>query len=66
MKPIIGSKYHGPDFQRPSLRQLPRGWVLEETRANKYRWWRDPDLWAVVAVVVVGLLVIGQSIAAWR
>ena len=32
--PIIGSKYTGPSFDRPALRQMPRHWTLEETRTQ--------------------------------
>ena len=27
--PVIGSKYTGPELDRPCLRRLPRGWVLD-------------------------------------
>ena len=32
----IGSKYSGPPLDRPCLRHLPQGWVLEEA---KQPWW---------------------------
>ena len=32
--PVIGSKYTGEPLDRPCLRQLPRGWVLEETEEH--------------------------------
>ena len=44
MKIEIGSKYEGPPLDRPCLRQLPRGWVLEESREP---WW----LWCLRFVV---------------
>jgi hypothetical protein len=34
----IGSKYEGIPFDRPALRRLPRGWVLEETRKTPLFW----------------------------
>lgn len=39
-RPIIGSKYTGPDFDRPALRRLPSGTVLEESRKPLPAWWR--------------------------
>lgn len=38
MKIEIGSKYEGPCWDRPALRQLPRHWVLEETKVSWGRW----------------------------
>ena len=52
MKVIIGSKYEGPSWDRPALRQLPRYWVLEETR-DRFVFWRQEDFWVGVATVVV-------------
>ena len=40
MKVEIGCKYDGPSLDRPCLRQLPRHWVLEETKES---------VWIVVA-----------------
>lgn len=38
MKVQIGSKYTGPSFDRPCLRSLPRGWILEETKVPLWKW----------------------------
>ena len=38
MKVNIGSRYEGIPFDRPSLRQLPRGWVIEEARKIPVSW----------------------------
>jgi hypothetical protein len=54
--PIIGSKYDGPPLDRPCLRKLPSGWVIEDP---------DPDSasfggcipWLIVAVVVIAVVV---------
>lgn len=42
----IGSRYHGPDLQRPALRQMPREWVLEGARKPKRL---SPDAWVLIA-----------------
>jgi hypothetical protein len=42
MKVEIGSKYEGPSWDRPCLRQMPREWTLEETRKT---WWQVIALW---------------------
>lgn len=34
MKVAIGSKYEGPSWDRPCLRQMPREWQLEETKVS--------------------------------
>jgi len=46
----IGSRYEGQPWDRPALRRMPEGWVLEETRPEKHR--GDQ----AVALVVVCLL----------
>ncbi len=52
-KPIIGSKYFGPELDRPCLRQMPHHWVLEETRAD-YRpvWYRRVETWVLIVVAL--------------
>lgn len=42
MKVEIGSKYTGPCWDRPALRQMPRHWVLEETKKG---WVETLALW---------------------
>jgi hypothetical protein len=56
MKPIIGSKYTGPAFDRPALRQMPRDWKLEvETE------------WSALRVIasVAALIFCGVTIGMW-
>ena len=56
MKPIIGSKYTGPAFDRPALRQMPRDWKLEvETE------------WSALGVIasVAALIFCGVTIGMW-
>jgi hypothetical protein len=38
MKVEIGSKYVGPDWSKPSIRQMPKHWVLEETKVSWFKW----------------------------
>ena len=38
MKIEIGSAYEDPTIDRPILRQLPRHWVLEETKVPVWKW----------------------------
>lgn len=66
--PQIGSRYYGADWSRPALRQLPRHWVLEETRDDmrrapwcKVRRW----LWlAFLATVALGYVVAVKAVLA--
>ena len=54
----IGSKYQGPDWDRPALRQLPREWVLEEVRETfRPRWYRRAE--AVALVILALWLLVG-------
>ncbi|MCR4297534.1 MAG: hypothetical protein NUV75_02090 [Gallionella sp.] len=56
----IGSKYQGPCYDKPCLRQMPHHWVLEESRIN-YRpaWYRRVEVWT--AVIVVFWLLVGAA-----
>ncbi len=55
--PQIGSRYSGPSFDRPSLRQLPPGWELEETRQDRSRArWFQVRRWFKIAFVLALLL----------
>lgn len=62
LKVAIGSKYQGPSFDRPCLRQMPSHWTLEETR-KKPRPFLSPDAWVMVAVIVGWLFVVVQTVA---
>jgi hypothetical protein len=50
--PQIGSKYNGPPLDRPALRQLPHGWIVEDP---------DPDqttfgglgVWLVMLIIAI-------------
>lgn len=44
----IGSKYDGPCFDKPCLRQMPREWILEESRQEP----RDPAMWLKILLLV--------------
>jgi len=60
--PIIGSKYTGPCFDRPALRQMLRHWVLEESKRDwAPRWYRRPERWWTVAVVLLLLIACAQT-----
>lgn len=50
----IGSKYEGPAFDRPALRQLPPGWVLDEPK-------RQPKLHKGDSVVLILCLLLGLA-----
>lgn len=70
-RPIIGSRYEGPRLDRPALRQLPSGWVIEEARKPIPAWWRfwaNPDrliVWLVVVILVYAACsVVSQARAA--
>lgn len=61
--PQIGSKYTGPDYDRPCLRQLPSGWVLEEAQAPA-PWWQSSERWLMVFVILMLLLAGAQAVNA--
>lgn len=53
----IGSKYDGPCFDKPCLRQLPRHWTLEESkRDHRPAWYRKVPTWAAIILVLWFLL----------
>lgn len=37
IKVQIGCRYEGEPWDRPALRQMPRHWVLEETKVSPWR-----------------------------
>lgn len=61
-RPIIGSRYTGPSFDRPALRRLPTGTVLEEASKPLPAWWRlftNPEriiFWLCMAILVFAAL----------
>lgn len=57
----IGSKYYGPDFDRPCLRAMPVSWRLEETQPAKHQ----GDKWVWIVVSLVWLFAITQTILEW-
>lgn len=61
----IGSRYEGPCYDRPALRQMPRHWVLEEARRRPSTpWWQRID--RAVAIVVALLVLVACAQAAIR
>lgn len=64
--PVIGSRYTGPSLDRPSLRQLPPGWLLEETKQDQRRavWYRCRRwLWiAFLATLALGYVVAVRAV----
>ena len=60
----IGSKYHGVQLDRPALRQLPRGWVLEETRTTPafWRFWFASENLLMLLVAAVLGYAVGDAI----
>lgn len=62
-KVLIGSKYEGPCLDRPCLRQMPRGWTLEESAPVKPRWWALARQIAGAGILVAYLVMIAQAIA---
>lgn len=61
IKVAIGSRYNGPVLDRPCLRQLPRGWVLEETKPVK-KVPLSPEFWVGVAVAFGWVFAIVQTV----
>lgn len=60
--PIIGSKYNGPSLDKPCLRRLPIGWVLEEARrAPMVPWWQRSERWAAIIVALLLLMACAQA-----
>lgn len=58
--PVIGSRYSGPDFDRPCLRQMPREWVLEIDRPKQ-----EPALWVKIVLLlwlIIGLVQIAKGV----
>ena len=73
-QPVIGSKYDGPALDRPSIRQLPREWTLEETmrdrRPSLYdKLWDFSLEWiggvAVFILICLALEYCGAHLAEW-
>lgn len=54
----IGSKYEGPCWDKPCLRQLPRYWQLEETRPERVKW----EKWMSVLLALFLLASCAQTI----
>lgn len=55
--PIIGRFYDCP----PTLRRMPRHWVLEEAlRDHRWRWWSDGDFWVGAACIALAGLILAQ------
>lgn len=54
----IGSKYEGPAWDRPCLRQMPRQWMLEETRPEPVKWER----WMTVLLALFLLVSCAQTV----
>lgn len=59
----IGSKYDGPCFDKPCLRRLPIGWVLEGSiKPDRFRWWQRTDKWVAIVVALLLLVACAQAI----
>ena len=48
--PVIGSRYNNPPLDRPALRRLPAGWVLETTSNH------TGDRWIATACAIIAVL----------
>lgn len=59
--PQIGVAYRGPRFDRPALRQRPRGWVLEESKPQPRR--ISPDGFVLIAAIAAWAFCVVQTIA---
>lgn len=53
----IGSNYHGPAFDRPCLRAMPRDWQLEEAKPESHL----GDKWVAIVCGLVWLFAIVQT-----
>jgi hypothetical protein len=53
--PVIGR--HCTPAQ--TLREMPQGWVLEESRRD--RWWTSGDAWVVITCVAIGIAGVALS-----
>ena len=62
MKIEIGSKYDGPCFDKPCLRQMPRHWILEEARPKP----KEPAKWLKIILLVwliLGIVQLAKALA---
>lgn len=64
--PQIGSRYTGQSLDRPSLRRLPSGWVLEETLQDQHNlasWRVRRWIWiAFLAAAALGYVVAVKAV----
>jgi hypothetical protein len=61
--PQIGSKYNGPSLDRPCLRVMPPGWVLEEARTPApAKWYLRTDRLVAIVVALLLLVACAQAI----
>lgn len=58
MRPIIGRDYHAS----PTLRQMPRHWILEDSDRHRWQWWADPDVWVGLTCWLIALFAIAQAL----
>jgi len=59
--PIIGRCAPMP---RPTMRQLPRHWTLEETRnGTRLHWWQSGGNWVGIIVFLVAVFASLETIA---
>lgn len=49
--PIIGRDY----YANPTLRQMPRHWVLEDAKPDRWKWYKDKDAWVFVVCLTLML-----------
>lgn len=62
--PVIGSRYYGPHLDRSPLRQMPRLWVLEESKPLRPAWYLRPMPWLQIAGALTFLLVYAAMVRA--
>jgi hypothetical protein len=66
MTVIIGSKYDGPQYDKPCLRQLPREWRLEGVNYSPPRpWFKRVEWWAWILLALFLLVGAAQAWARW-
>lgn len=64
MKVLIGSRYTGPAFDRPCLRQMPREWSLATEQRRALDWWTKGDRWIAIACAVLAVVAVVDTV--WR
>lgn len=55
MKPVIGIDY----YPNRTLRTMPPGWVLEESRLKRVHWFSHSSAWLVILTGMIFLTILG-------